>query len=74
MKMVGIHGNKMIIIELIVYDIKKKKKKKKRKKSSQVRIQRGKEINNPLTLVLRRGLQQPPNSFRPGAQNHAAKG
>ena len=27
-----------------------------------------------LTLVLRRGLQQPPNIFRPGAQNRAAKG
>ena len=27
-----------------------------------------------LTLVLLGGLQQPPNGFRPGAQNHTAKG
>ena len=27
-----------------------------------------------LTLVLLRGLQQPPNSFHPGAQNRTAKG
>ena len=27
-----------------------------------------------LTLVFLRGLQQPPNSFRPGAQNRTAKG
>ena len=27
-----------------------------------------------LTLVLLGGLQQPPNSFRPGAQNRVAKG
>ena len=35
------------------------------------------ELQHPvtlvLTLVLRRGLQQPPNSCRPGAQKHAAK-
>ena len=33
-----------------------------------------KSDNAPLTLVLLRGLQQPPKSFRPGAQNRIAKG